>query len=304
MTWFVRTLLNIAALLLFIQVVPMLIEGIKTTYDYFASPKTRVGVVTINHMLVNANHTVNQLRTFFKDKSIKAILLQMDCPGGYSGSSQALFEELKTLKKEYPKPVVTYVETLCASGGYYVAAASDAIVTTPSAFVGSIGVYIAQPYLKNFIEQYKLQYNFVESGKYKTARNPFAVQSDERKAMLQSVTDDTYQQFIADVVAQRPQLSLAKSTEWAEGRVFTGKQALKLGLIDAVGSLTTAANIIKKKAQFDGEIAWIHPQKKGLFGEWFAQQEDNSIERTACVIQQSLQAVYQQLVQQGMVVQS
>ena len=303
MTWFAKVLINIAALLVFVQFFPTMIEGVKRTYDYFASPKTRVGVVTINYNLMNSNHALNELKTFFKDKNIKAILLQMDCPGGASGTAQALAEEIKLLKKEHPKPIVTYVENLCASAAYEVAAATDAIIATPSALVGSIGVYIAQPQLKNFIEQFKLQYTFVNSGKYKLVGSPFVAQTDEHKALLQGLTDESYQQFLADIVASRPQLSLATSAEWAEGKIFTGKKALALGLIDAVGSLSTAAQIIKKRAQFDGEILWIHPQKN-VWGNLMGHRDDTTIEnRVASVVQQSLESWYQQLASQGLRVQ-
>lgn len=282
MSGFFKFFLNVILFLFFIKMIPSLIDGAKQTYEYFATPKTKVGVIVINKVLINSNHTIKSLRSFFKNKDIKAILIQMDCPGGAAGSAQAIYEEIKELKKEYPKPIVTLVENVCASGGYYIAIATDSIVATPSAFVGSIGVYIAQPYLKPFIEQFKLQYNFIKTGKYKTVGNPFVEPTAERTALLQGVTDDTYQQFITDVSLQRPQLKLNKQNEWAEGKIFTGKQALTLGMIDAIGSISVATKIIKDKAHISGEIAWIHAPKDTWMNKLFDKDsEDPSFDATA-----------------------
>lgn len=253
---------NIFWVLILLSFAPSLIKTIKSSYADMLKSKTKVGVITIKNTITDSTTYAGQLKKFFEDKEIKAILIKFDCPGGSAGASQALFNEIKELKKQYLKPVVSWVQSVCASGGYYIATASDHIVTTPAAIVGSIGVYMPHPQLKEFIEQFKLKYSVIEAGKFKTAGNPFLTTTPEQVAHLKAAVEDTYHQFVNDVAAQRPKLTLATSSVWADGKIFTGQQALKLGLVDELGSQTTAERCIKKKAQISGEIQWVRPTCK------------------------------------------
>ncbi|MCX5921833.1 MAG: S49 family peptidase, partial [Candidatus Dependentiae bacterium] len=194
---------NIFIILLIIHFAPMVFESIRKQYSKLLVPSTKVGVLTIKGILYDASYYNNQLTTFFKDNSIKAVLLKIECPGGAAGSSQALFNEIQALKKQYPKPVITLVENVCTSGGYYIACSSDSIIATGAATIGSIGCYLPLFQLKEFIEQFKIGYTPIKTGAYKTITDPLSSKTPEEKALLQELSADIYQQFVEDVAAQR-----------------------------------------------------------------------------------------------------
>ena len=112
MSGFLKFMLNLAAVLIFIQWLPSLFDGIKKTYQHFASSKSKVGVVCINEMISDADCYRSSIKKFFKDPSIKAVLLKIDSGGGYSGTSQALYLDIEEFKKEFPKPVIAFSEKI------------------------------------------------------------------------------------------------------------------------------------------------------------------------------------------------
>lgn len=266
---------NIVLILILIQLAPPFFTVLKKQYNALLEQRTKVGVLCINDCFYNSQSSVQDLRALFKDKDIQAIVLRMECPGGYPGAAQAFYNELRALKQEYTKLVGVYIENLCTSAGYYLACPADFIVATPSAFVGSIGVYIQQPQLKEFINQYKINYSVTKTGTYKTTGDMFLEPTEQGNKMLQGLTDNTYHQFINDVVKARPTLTLETAAVWADGKVFTGSQALEVGLIDAVGSQSTLEALLRKKAPIDGEIEWVYRKKNlGFVKNLFSDDED------------------------------
>lgn len=261
---FSDALKNIFFLLIILSFAPTLISTISKQYSNYFEHRTKVGVLPIRGLISNSEPYTQQLRKYFEDTTIKAIFIKMECPGGAAGSTQSIYSEILALKKANAnKPVIVLVENVCASGGYNIACASDYIVAPGSALIGSIGT--AFPYLfkvNKLMGQVNIEYTPVTSGKYKNIANPFIASSKEETALLQGLTEDSYQQFLLDV-SQSRKLSLAKATEWAEGKIFTGSQALKLGLIDETGSLDSAIKAIRKKALIEGAIEWVHPPKQG-----------------------------------------
>lgn len=275
MARFLTWLKNIFFILLFLQIAPMLFISIKKHYSSLLEQRTKVGVILLDDELTKSQVYVEQLKKLFKDTEIRAILLRINCPGGTPGAAQAFYSELRQLKEEYSKTVGVFVENICTSGAYYAACPADFIVATPSAFVGSIGVYIPLPHLKEFINQYKIDYSVVKTGDYKTTGDMFLQQTSHGQEMLQALTDDTYDQFINDVMEARPLLTKALVNDWANGKVFTGRQALKNGLIDAVGSQSTVESLLRKKAPIDGEIEWVYNKKNhGIIRSLFSEDED------------------------------
>ena len=262
--------------LLVLQIAPIFIQGITKRYSSLLEVRTKVAVLSINGELKNSEYYVKHLRDFFSDTKIKAILLNIECPGGASGTSQAIFNEILELKKQYAKPVIVSVENICASGGYYIACAADYIIATPSAIIASIGVCIQHPQLKEFLEQFKIKYDFTKSGKYKTAGNMFTDLTDDQKQMFQELSDNVYKQFVNDVKQRRPQLASIDEKKWADGRIITGDMAKELGLIDEIGSNSTAIRVIKEKAPIEGEIDWVKVSKKSQFWHMLFQEEDTA----------------------------
>ena len=253
--------------LLLLQVAPFFIKSIKQNYSDLLETKTKVGVIPVKGLLHSASPILKELKKYFEDPAIKGIVLKIDCPGGLAGTAQTIFQEINHYKTIYPsKYVVSLVENVAASGGYYIATASHWIIASPSAFVGSVGSYIQHPYFKEFIEQFKIKCNFIKAGTYKLAGNPLAELTPEQRALLQTVTDDVYKQFVRDVARQRPHLP-ADIKEWADGRIFTGEQAVALKLIDEVGSPATVERVLRENAPIVGKIEWVKtPRKTSLLG--------------------------------------
>ncbi|MCK5633305.1 signal peptide peptidase SppA, partial [bacterium] len=240
-------------------------------YSSYIMPRTKIATIDIKGIIYDSNKYNKQLNKYFKNNDIKAILIKMECAGSAAGTAQSIFNEINILKKEYPtKPIVTLVENICTSGGFYIACATDSIVAPASALIGSIGSNL--PYLfqlQEFMEEYKIKYTTIKAGKYKNAADPFTNITPEEQAMLQSVIDDSYDQFMNDVVKTR-RVSLNNKHEWAEGKIFSGRQALKLGLIDIIGSSRNAIDILKDKALIKGEIEWIKKTEKTGFFSLFS----------------------------------
>ncbi len=248
-------------ILVFLNVTPYLVNGIKSTYSDLFTPCTKLGLLTIDTHLTDSTWYHEQLQSFFKDPEIKGILLKIESPGGTAGSSQALFSEINELKKTYPKPIISLTENICTSGAYYVACATDYIIVSPSALVGNIGAQLTTIFdLNACLEQWKIGTHVISAGTYKSAGDPFTTLTPQQKTLLESVTQDIYEQFAADV-AQARKLSLKKKDEWADGKLFTGRQAAQLQLVDALGSLSTAVQKLKQTVAVHHEIVWVTPEK-------------------------------------------
>lgn len=262
---------NVFFLLLLLQFAPMLINSIKKQYTRLLEPHTKVGYLAIKGIILNSSYYTRQLKKFFENNDIKAILLFIESPGGAAGSAEAIAHEIKLLKKDHPKPIITLTENILTSGGYYIAAATDFIIAQPSTLVGSIGVIIPGQFkLQDFIEEYKIHYNVIKAGEYKAATDPFVNATPEQKALLENVAQSSYKNFIDHVARHRPKLEKDKSSVWADGKLFTGNQALSLGLIDLIGSHANAVQKIKETAIIEGEIEWIKEEKnKSLFQLFF-----------------------------------
>lgn len=253
---------NIFLILILLQIAPMVYKNIAKEVQSYTEPKTAIGVVCIEEVLYDSQDCVEQISTLMKKNDVKGILIKIDCAGSASGTAQAVVNEITALKKEYNKPMVVLVENICTSGGYWIASACDYIITPATALVGSIGAIF--PYLfqlKESLAQLKIGYVSIKAGAYKSATDPFAALTPEQEKMLQSVLDDTYAHFTQSV-AQHRKLSLENVNQWADGQLFSGAQALKLGLIDELGSLQTAVRILKERALIEGEIEWVNIYKE------------------------------------------
>jgi protease-4 len=262
----IGTLKNIGYIALFIlllPLVPLFIHSVQKLYNRYLDPRAHVAVLPINGVLYDSGYYTKNLHHFFKDPGIKAILLKMECNGSASGTGQAIFNEIMTLKKIYPKPVVALIENCCASGGYYIASGADYIIASPMALVGSIGVTFSplfQLRFKEFVEQYKIKTVPMAAGDFKNTTNPLVDMTAEQQQMLQDALDDDYVQFTTDVAAAR-NLDIAKAPEWANGKIFSGVRAHKLGLVDQLGSSSQALAFIEAKIG-TGEFKWTYAPSK------------------------------------------
>jgi protease IV len=256
---------NIFLFLLLLQFAPPLLNAIKKQYASYIQPKTKIGVVPIKGNLDDSSAYVGTLKKFFQDPEIKALVLKIECPGGSPGTSQAIFNEITHLKKYYKKTIITYAENVCASGGYYIAAATDHIICPASACIGNIGVVIRKPYLKELAQFVKFRYDIIKSGEFKTIGDPFQDTTAAEQQLLQNLATDSYNQFLKDVSTCRPKLILKDAATWANGIIFTGQQALGKGLVDELGSQSTVEQTIRRLVPIEYEIEWVKPSHPVTF---------------------------------------
>ncbi len=260
---------NILWILVLLQVAPFFIRNIRQQYSDFFETKTKVGVINISGALYEAEPVINDLKSFFENDDIKAILLNIECPGGSAGACQTVFNELNYYKNRYPrKYIVAFVENIATSGGYYILSCANYSIAAPAALIGSIGSYVRHPNFKDFIESYKIKYEVIKTGDFKTQGNPLLDLTPEQRQELQGITNDIYRQFTRDVAHQRPQLS-PNTKSWADGHLCTGEQALSLKLIDEVGSPSTILRVLKENAHIEGKIDWVKAPQKGFWSNFF-----------------------------------
>lgn len=170
---------------------------------------------------------------------VKAILLRINSPGGTAAASQMVYGELMRVRRAGKVKIVTTMGDMAASGGYYVAAASDHIVANPATTTGSIGVILHVQNVQKLFDKLGVGSTVIKSGAHKDILSPFRPVTPDERALLQGLVNDTYQQFLGAIVEGR-HMPLSKLRPLADGRVFTGRQALALGLVDSLGNYEDA----------------------------------------------------------------
>ena len=184
-----------------------------------------------------------KLRKIFRelksDKSIKAVILRINSPGGSAVASEEIYQDLKKYKAETKIPVIAYISDLAASGGYYIASQADTIIANPSAITGSIGVIISMVNLTDLAQNYGIESIVYKSGPYKDIGNALRKPNAEENIIMQSLVDDAYDVFLQRVSEGR-NLPLEEVRKIADGSIFSSTQALQDKLIDTVGTFDTA----------------------------------------------------------------
>ena len=180
------------------------------------------------------------LREAESDGGVKAVVLRVNSPGGSAGASQEIASEIRRFKETTVKPVIISMGDIAASGGYYISAYADRIVANPSTLTGSIGVITDFIYVEGLLEKLGLELEIVKTGRHKDMG--IWPLTDEQRKIMQDITDDLYEQFVA-AVAQGRGLTAAQVRELATGQLYTGNQALSLGLVDELGDLDKAVEV-------------------------------------------------------------
>lgn len=235
----------------------------------------RVGVVTVEGVIRNSQDLVRQFDEYGKDARIKAVVVRIDSPGGGVTPAQEIYDAVLALKKK--KKVVASMGALAASGGYLVACAADRIVANPGTLTGSISTIMHFADAEELLKKIGLRSSVVKSGRFKDVGSPTRPMTADEKAMLQSVVDDTYDQFL-DVVEKGRRISKEELRKLADGRLFTGRQAQKLGLVDELGDLSYAIRLAGTLAGVEGEPKVVYPVKKrSTFLELLVQKAVSSL---------------------------
>jgi protease IV len=184
------------------------------------------------------------LRRFADDQSVPAIVLRIDSPGGGVAASQEIYNEIQRVR-EKGKKVVVSMGSVAASGGLYVAVAADTIVANPGTLTGSIGVIFEFPTVEKLLEKVGVRYEVVKSGEFKDIGNMARTMTPKESAALQVVINDTYDQFV-EAVAKGRHLEEDSVRAFADGRIFTGRQAKEMKLVDELGDLQDALDVAAK----------------------------------------------------------
>ncbi len=218
-----------------------------------------VGIVEVNGMITESKDTIKQLHDFGENEKIKAVVLRIDSPGGVVGPTQEIYEEVGKLTAK--KKVVVSMGSVAASGGYYISAPANMIFANPGTLTGSIGVLMELSNIEGLLGKIGLKSYVLKSGKFKDTGSPVRKMTKEDKAVLQSVVDSMYGQFVKAVAMGR-RLPVDEVRRLADGRVYSGEQALHLKLVDRLGNLQDAVAEAAKLAGIKGEPEIIYPPEK------------------------------------------
>jgi protease IV len=212
----------------------------------------RVQVVDVEGELTESRPIIDQLKRYEDSNSVKAILLNIDSPGGGVAVSQEIYAEVKRLREKKDKTVVAYLSSTGASGAYYVACAANRIVASPGTIVGSIGVIAEWVNYADLLEWAKLKEIVFKTGEFKDTGSPSRALTENERKYFQGLIDDMYVQFVEAVSAGR-KLDLQEVRSMADGRVFTGRNAKERKLIDEIGNFQDAVDLTAKLAGISGK---------------------------------------------------
>ena len=223
----------------------------------FDERQGNIGVVEVTGPILSSRQVIEHIKEFRKDDVIKAIVIRVDSPGGGVGPSQEIFTEL--MRTRSVKTVVASMGSVAASGGYYVAAATQAIVASPGTITGSIGVIMEHVNLTELVRKIGISPVVIKSGEFKDLGSPFRELGKDEKQLLQQLVDELHQQFVSDMARARDMATEAMA-ELADGRVYTGQTALNLNLVDRMGNLEDAVALAAELADIDEEPVPVYPK--------------------------------------------
>ena len=224
-----------------------------------ASIGQKVAVIDITGIISKSDATIKLIHTYRDDPNVKAIVMRIDSPGGSVAPVQEIYTELKKIEK----PIVASMGGTAASGGYYIACAADTILANPGTLTGSIGVIMQFTRMKNLYDKVGLEHQVIKSGQFKDTGSPFRTLTEKEQALLQATVDDVHNQFVDTIAEARSNLlTRAEVVEFADGRIFSGKQASDSKLIDQLGNLPDAIKIAGELGGIEGKPKVLRKEKK------------------------------------------
>jgi len=231
-------------------------------------PGDKIGLVKIEGIIKSSDTYLKLLDRLEKNGDVKAVVLRVDSPGGVVGACQEIHDKVKKISKK--KPVVVSMGSVAASGGLYISVPATKIVANSGTITGSIGVILQSYNVKQLADRIGIKVITVKSGKFKDLLNPFREPDGKTLQILQTLIDDSYNQFVG-AVAEGRKLPVEKVRKFADGRIFTGRQAKELGLVDELGNFDRAVEVARELSRSpDARIFEAKPAKtfiQKLFGE-------------------------------------
>ncbi len=221
----------------------------------------KIGVIDLDGVILDSSTFNGQLKKFADDDSIKAIIIHVNSPGGGVAASEEIYRAVKRVRDEKKKRIVASISTVGASGAYYVSSATNKIFADSGSVVGSIGVIAEWVNYGDLMRWVKLKPEVLTVGKFKDTGDPSREMTLEERAYMQSLIDNMYGQFVS-AVADGRHAKVEDIKSIADGRVWTGEQALPMHLIDAVGDYQAAVDDTAKAVGIKGEPTLVHPEKE------------------------------------------
>ena len=228
-------------------------------YSPALSFTNKIGVVPINGIIRDADTIIEQMIAFRNDRQIKAIILRIDSPGGGVGPSQEIYSE--TRRTSRTKKVVASLGSVAASGGYYVASAADSVVANPGTLTGSIGVIMEFVRVEELLKKIGVEMQVIKSGEFKDIGSPNRKMTHKEREMLLTLLEDIRNQFVT-AVSQGRNMPKEAVMALADGRIFSGRKAKDLGLVDSLGNFRDAISVAKRLAHIKGEVKLVYPPKR------------------------------------------
>jgi len=247
---------------MFISIMIFLFSGTKMLNTQFSGPygdsDGNIGIVEINGMILSSKEIIKDIKTFREDAAIKAIILRIDSPGGGIGPSQEIFREIMKIKTD--KKIIASMGSVAASGGYYIASATDGIMANSGTITGSIGVIMEYANIMEIAKKIGISPVVIKSGEYKDMGSPLRDLGESEKKLFQELVDDLHLQFVTDVANSR-KMDIQTIASLADGRVYTGRKAVTLKLIDRIGNLDDAVQWAGELSGIDGEAKPVYPRE-------------------------------------------
>jgi protease-4 len=219
----------------------------------------KIGIIEVQGMIVDSSEFIKQLHEFRDNDRIRAVVLRIDSPGGAVGPSQEMYEEVRKFTQK--KKMVVSMGSLAASGGYYIAAPANMIFANPGTVTGSIGVLMKLSNIQGLLGKVGLNSFVLKSGKFKDSGSPVRSMTKEDEQILQGVIDSMHGQFVK-AVADGRKIPVEEVGRIADGRIFSGEQALRFKLVDRLGNLQDAVSEAAKMAGIKGEPELVYPPEK------------------------------------------
>jgi protease-4 len=220
----------------------------------------KIGVVDLDGVILDPNEVVDQLRRFADDDSIKAIIIHVNSPGGGVAASEEIYREVKRIRDEKKKRIVSSIQTVGASGAYYVSSGTNKIYADSGSVVGSIGVIAEWVNYGDLMRWAKLKPEILKVGEFKDTGDPTRELTPAERAYMQGLIDNMYGQFV-QAVADGRHVKVSDIKPIADGRVWTGEQALSMHLIDQIGDFRSVVEDTAKSVGISGEPVLVHPEK-------------------------------------------
>lgn len=263
--WLIGIFSFLAIFFFFIVMAFVSLFNSEETEDVSSGTAGTIALVELNEEIVGSQHIVQQIKRYRENTAVRAIVLRIESPGGGVSASQEIYEEVKKTR-EYGKPIVVSMGSVAASGGYYIAVGASRIVANPGSITGSIGVISQFMHVNQLLDKIGVTSTTIKSGQMKDAGSPFRSSTAEDKKYFQEMIDDIHDQFISTVAVER-KLEKTLVKKYADGRVFTGRKAYELKLIDTLGTYQDAIKIAAQLGEIYGTPRVIKERKRERFSD-------------------------------------